>query len=140
MVTFTIVSEYSQDPPTQLGLRQKIALGRPLYALDRVKEITKDGTGLLLWTRGCVSNVRDGLGWDNTDVIELIQQLRHEDYIDSEWCDNGKGALAACDAYSIECVEWIATANKNMRIEYFLKFAINKLGKMVLTISCHTSS
>jgi hypothetical protein len=139
MVTFNVVSEYSQDPPTQLGLRQKIALGRPLYELDRVKGIIKCGSGLLLWTKNCVSNV-DGLGWNNTDVIDLILKLQHEDYIDSEWCDNGKGALAACDAYSIECVEWIATANKNMRIEYFLKFAINRLGTMVLTISCHTSS
>lgn len=138
MVTFKVISEYSQDPPTQLGLRQKIALGRPLYELDRVKGIIKCGTGLQLWTKDCVSNV-DGLGWDNTDVIDLILQLQYEDYIDSEWCDNGKGALAACDAYSIECVEWIATANKKMRIEYFLKFAINRLGTMVLTISCHTS-
>jgi hypothetical protein len=139
MVTFTIVSEYSQDPPMHLDLRQKIALGHPLYELDRVKEITKDGVGLQLWTRDCASNVA-GLGWDSSHVIDLIQQLRHEDYIDSEWCDNGRGALAACDAYSIECMEWIATANKNMRIEYFLKFAINRLGTMVLTTSCHTSS
>ena len=138
MVTFKVISEYSQDPPTQSGLRMKIALGRPLYELVRVKSIIKCGTGLQLWTKDCVSDV-DGLGWDNTDVIDLILQLQHEDYIDSEWCDNGKGALAACDAYSISQKEWVATANKEMRIVYFLKFAINKLGTMVLTISCHTS-
>jgi hypothetical protein len=137
MVTFYIVSEYSSTLPTRGG-GEKIA-GGPLYKLDRVKDITKDGTGLLLWTRDCVSNVREGLKWDNIDVIDLIQQLRHDDYIDSEWCENGKGAWAACDAYSIAIVEWVATANKNMRIEYFLKFAINKLGTMVLTISCHTA-
>jgi hypothetical protein len=137
MVTFYIVSEYSSTLPTRGG-GEKI-VGGPLYKLDRVKDITKDGTGLQLWTKDCVSNVCEGFGWDNLDVIDLIQQLRHDDYIDSEWCENGKGAWAACDAYSISLKEWVATANKEMWIEYFVKFAINKLGTMVLTISCHTS-
>lgn len=137
MVTFFIISEYSSTSPT-LGGGEKI-VGGPLYELDRVKGITKGGTGLQLWTKDCVGNVR-GLGWDSSDVIDLIQLLRHDDYLDSEWCENGKGAWAACDAYSISLKEWVATANKDMRIEYFLKFAINRLGTMVLTISCHTST
>jgi hypothetical protein len=64
--------------------------------------------------------------------------LRGKHYIDSEWCDNGKGALAACDAYSIKIEEWNAVTQKNRLIEYYVKFAINKLGNMVMTISCHT--
>jgi hypothetical protein len=136
MVSFYIVSEYSSTLPTRGG-GEKI-VGGPLYKLDRVKDITKDGTGLQLWTRDCASNVA-GLGWDSSHVIDLILKLQHDDYLDSEWCENGKGAWAACDAYSITIVEWVATASKDMRIEYFLKFAINKLGTMVLTISCHTA-
>ncbi|UUZ71416.1 hypothetical protein LP415_20635 [Polaromonas sp. P1(28)-8] len=97
----------------------------------------KDGKGLQLWTRDCVKNVAE-LGWDHADVIDLIQRLRKDDYIDSEWCENGRGAYAACDAYAIKVWERIEAANKDMRIEYFVKFAINKLGTMVLTISCHT--
>ncbi len=136
MVTFTIVSEYSLTSPTRKG-GEKIASG-PLYDLERVKGIVKNGTGLQLWTRDCVRDVAE-LGWDHGDVINLILRLRTADYIDSEWwCENGRGAFAACDAYSVGILERIETANKNMRIEYFVKFAINKLGTMVLTVSCHT--
>lgn len=90
-----------------------------------------------LWTRDCVKNVAE-LGWEKADVIDLIQQLRHGDYIDSEWCENGRGAFAACDAYSIRVKERIEVVHKDMLIEYFVKFAVNKLGTMVMTISCHT--
>ena len=78
------------------------------------------------------------LGWENGDVIALILKLRDTDYVDSEWCENGKGAWAACDAYSIRVTEWVPTAQREMRVEYFVKFAINRLGTMILTISCHT--
>ena len=135
MVSFYIISEYISTSPSKGG-GEKIP-GGPLYPLDRVKSIIKDGTGLQLWTRDCVLNVTE-LGWEKADVINLIQQLRHDNYIDSEWCENGRGAYAACDAYSIRVKEWIEAANKHMLIEYFVKFAINKLGTMVMTISCHT--
>lgn len=134
MVTFYIVSEYSLTSPTTGGGDK---LGGPLYDLVRVKAIIQDGKGLQLWTRDCVKNVAD-LGWETADVIDLILQLRTVDYIDSEWCENGRGAFAACDAYSIRVKERIEAVNKDMLIEYFVKFAINKLGTMVMTISCHT--
>ena len=135
MVTFYVISEYISTSPTKGG-GEKI-LGGPLYELGRVKGIIKDGTGLQLWTRDSVRDVAE-LGWVTADVINLIQQLSRADYLDSEWSENGKGAYAACDAYSIQVKEWIETANKHMVIEYFVKFAINKLGTMVMTISCHT--
>lgn len=135
MVTFVIISEYSLTSPAKGG-GEKIP-GGPLYDLDRVKGLLKDGKGLQLWTKDCVKDVAE-LGWDYSDVIDLIQHLRKDDYIDSEWCENGKGAYAACDAYTARMSEWIEAANKNMLIEYFVKLAINKLGTMVLTISCHT--
>lgn len=135
MVTFVVISEYSLTSPAKGG-GEKIP-GGPLYDLDRVKALLKDGNGLQLWTKDCVKDVAE-LGWDQADVIDLIQRLRKDDYIDSGWCENGRGAYAACDAYATRMSEWIEAANKNMLIEYFVKFAINKLGTMVLTISCHT--
>lgn len=135
MVTSVNVSEYSLSSPIQGG-GEKIS-GGPLYDLERVKGILKEGTGLQLWTRDCVKNVQD-LGWDSADVIALVQRLGAGDYIDSEWCENGRGAFAACDAYSIQVWERIEVVEKDMQISYFVKFAINKLGNMVLTVSCHT--
>lgn len=134
MVTFYVISEYSSTLPTKGG-SEKIA-GGPLYDLNRVKSITKDRTGLLLWTKDCAKDVQE-LGWASSDVIDLIRRLGAKDYIDSEWCENGKGAWAACDAYSVNVLEWVPTADKEMRISYFVKFAINKLGTMLLTVSCH---
>jgi hypothetical protein len=32
------------------------------------------------------------------EVVYLIQRLKPRDYIDSEWCENGHGFIAACDA------------------------------------------
>ena len=136
MVTFYVVSEYIPTKPIE-GDGKKI-LGGPLYDLARIKAITQGGKGLLLWTRDCVRDVQE-LGWSHDDVIQLIQGLRHDEYIDSEWCSNGRDAWAACDAYATHRVERIESINKSIRIEYFVKLAINKLGTMVMTISCHTS-
>jgi len=134
MVTLVVVSEYSSTLPTKGG-GEKIA-GGPLYDLERVKSIIKDGNCLSLWTRDCVKDVQE-LGWENIDVIYLVRRLVNSDYIDSEWCENGKGAWAACDAYRINVREWIPAADKEMNISYFVKFAINKLGAMVMMVSCH---
>ena len=114
-------------------------MGGPIYGLSRVKSIIHDGRGLTLWTKNCVSNVRE-LGWENSDVIDLVLQLRDGDYIDSEWCENGRRGFEGCDSYSIRVSERIEAVNREMLIEYFVKFAVNKLGTMVLTISCHTSN
>lgn len=136
MVSFHVVSEYSSTSPTKGG-GEKIP-GGPLYSLERIKEIAKDETGLVLWTRDCVKDVNKLFEGDKDRVADLVQRLSNADYIDSEWCENGRGAWAACDAYSLTVVEWIETARKTMPIEYFVKFAVNKLGTLVLTISCHT--
>ncbi len=134
MVNFYNVSEYSESSPL-VGGGEKI-LGGPLYDLARVKLIAKDGSGLFLWTRDCQHDVRE-LGWDTDDVSVLIARLTQAHYIDSEWCANGRGAWAACDAYSVGGLEWVPTARKDLRVSYFVKFAISKLGNLVLTVSCH---
>jgi hypothetical protein len=70
-------------------------------------------------------------------VAGLIQCLKASDYIDSEWCENGRNAMAACDAYSIRRLEVIPPTGKAMPVGYFLKFAIGKTGRLVLMVSCH---
>jgi len=36
-------------------------------------------------------------------------------------------------------VEWVATASKEMGVEYFVKFAVGKTGQLLLLVSCHLS-
>jgi len=135
MVSILVVSEYS-GPSACTGVSAKIA-GGPLYELARVRGLCQQGNGIVLWTRRCINKVAD-LGWTTRDVAELIDDLAsHGTYIDSEWCDNGRNAWAAADAYKVARKEWIAYAHKDMLIEYFIKFAIGKQGNVVLTVSCH---
>lgn len=135
MVRFNIVSEYS-GPSVPAG-RKKIP-GGPLYDLARVQLVIKDNSKIFLWTSKCISDVAS-LTWDISDVEELVSQLnRNAHYIDSEWCENGKGGWAASDAYVITRSEWIEAARKMMPITYFAKFALAKTGAVVLTVSCHT--
>lgn len=134
MVSFNIVSEYSG--PSQPAGGKKI--DGPLYDLEQIVRIAGDGDGIRLWTRKCVLDVAN-LEWDTSNVAELLRELRQDThYKDSEWCENGKGAWAASDAYVITRSEWIPTAKKAMSITYFAKFALAKTGAVVLTVSCHT--
>ena len=135
MVNKFIVSEYSSRPPSESG-RVKIA-GGPLYDLARVQAIVEDENQLLTWTEKCRKDVFKLFDDDLGEVAGLIQCLKDSDYIDSEWCENGKNAVAACDAHSIHRMEVMPATGKVMVVGYFLKFAIGKAGNLVLLVSCH---
>ena len=117
MVNKLIVSEYSSSLPIESG-RVKIARG-PLYDLARVQAIVEDETRLLTLTEKCRKDVFKLFDDDLAEVAGLIQCLKASDYIDSEWCENGKNAMAACDAYSIRRLEVIPATGKAMPVEYF---------------------
>ncbi len=139
MVNFTILSEYSQDPPTQSGLRIKIALGRPLYALARVQALAANGQQIKAVTQKCLQDVETLFAGDYEDVASLICAIRHSDYRDSEWCECGPGSMAACDAYVVQRIEVVPKSGRQVSVAYFLKFAIGKTGQLVLMVSCHLS-
>ena len=138
MVRKIVLSEYSSDLPDDPG-RVKIATkdGQPLYSLDRVKALVADENRLELWTRKCRRKVRELFDSDLEQVADLINALREDDYIDSEWCENGSNAWAACDAYSIRRKEIAPATGKPLTVEYFVKFAVGKTGQLVLLVSCH---
>lgn len=138
MVRSVVLSEYTAEPPDQPG-RVKIATlgGAPLYCLERVQALVEDENRLTLLTRKCQRDVHNLFDSDLERVAELIQGLRKDCYIDSEWCENGKGAWAACDAYSIKRLETALASGKSMTVEYFVKFAVSKMGQLVLLVSCH---
>lgn len=133
MVSFKIISEYSGGPDP--GDRVKIGI-EPLYSLERVRALANDHKQVRLWTRKTAKDVLN-LVWSEVDVAELLVELQPHQYIDSEWCTNGYGVWAACDAYAVRRREWVSTVNKEMNMEYFVKFAIGKTGALVLVVSCH---
>ena len=137
MVTFHVISEYSQDPPTEVG-RVKIAVG-PLYDLERIWALAQDEDKVQALTRNCRRDVDKFFDGDYEQVASLIRAAKASDYIDSEWCENGSGGIAACDAYSVRRTEVIRATGKVVTFDYFLKFAIGKAGNLVLVVSCHTS-
>lgn len=136
MVKIVVISEYSCNPPQNAAGRVKIAEG-PLYELTRVQRLTAQDGALQAWTDKCRKDVRKWFDDDFEHIVQLIGSLKTTDYIDSEWCENGKGAIAACDAYCIHVVEMAPATGKPLRMEYFLKFAVSKTGALVLMVSCH---
>ncbi len=139
MVKIFILSQYSMSPPTQLGGGRIKIDGGPLYDLATVKQLVDDPDCINLFTRTCIGEVQKLFDSDTEQVAALIQALDQQDYIDSEWCENGKTGVAACDAYRIRRAEVVAATGKPMTTEYFLKFAIGKTGQLVLLVSCHLS-
>jgi hypothetical protein len=135
MVKMFIVSEYSSNPPTESG-RVKIAEG-PLYSLARVQAVIQQGNQLQAWTEKCRKDIRKWFDDDWQRVSDILGNLKDADYIDSEWCENGKGAIAACDAYSYHVTEAAPATGKSLRMEYFVKFAVSRTGTLVLMVSCH---
>jgi len=135
MVKMVVVSEYSLNPPEGEQGRVKIASG-PLYELTRVQKLAAAGQ-LNTWTNRCDKTVYELFAGDLEEVAALLGHLRPGDYLDSEWCSNGRQALAACDAYALRRVEWVAAAGKEMIFKYFVKFAVGKTGQLVLLVSCH---
>jgi len=137
VVPFKNVSAYNGNPPVE-GESRKIASG-PLYDLVKIKAMTMVPGSVNFWTRKCRHDAAN-LNLDTGDVGALIRELAERDYRDSEWCDDGKGAWAACDAYKLTRKEFNTNAEKWYQMEYFLKFAESRNGALVLIVSCHTST
>ena len=90
-----------------------------------------------MWTVKCIKDVRNLFEDDLEQVAALLLALKTSDYVDSEWCENGKNALAACDAYRLYRQEVMPATGKSMTVGYFVKYAIGKTGRVVLMVSCH---
>lgn len=135
MVTSKNLSAYVGVQPNE-GEDRKIA-GGPLYALARIQMLTELPNSVQFWTAKCRRDAAN-LTLAPADVGSMIRELNERDYRDSEWCENGKGFWAACDAYNLTRSEYLEHAGKWFRMEYFLKFAESRTGKLVLIVSCHT--
>ena len=132
------LSAFPQPPPADEVVDRKID-GGPLYAAADVRVLLARGeNAITAWTRKCVVDL-EKLALDLSDALVLIEDaLDQGRYHSSEWCaQKPNGPWAACDAYVLRRSEWISAAHKEMQVEYYIKFAIGKTGKLLLLVSCH---
>jgi hypothetical protein len=140
MVNNVNVSCYNGTPPQVEDSNRKITDG-PLYSPDELLILLEKGEDALrAWSQKCIKD-QQKYGLTLEDTLELIQiALQEGVFWGSEWCiQKPSGPWAACDAYRLSRPEWIQHAHKDMRIEYYVKFAIAKTGVIILIASCHPS-
>lgn len=133
-----VISRYKECPPTEQAWANNsrtISCG-PLYAPSVVQALLTP-ENIKLMTRKAVTDVA-ALGLDAEDVAVLLQQaLREGKYLTSEWTKISEKVCAACDAYRITRTEEID--DRHLDIAYYIKFAVNDQGALVLVVSCHLS-
>jgi hypothetical protein len=138
VVSPVILSRYTADPPDDPEEARPIP-GGPLYPLDEVLGIlAADGPPIELATRKCRRDVTNLFEADLERVVALFASGPRFD--GSSWCNNGSGALLACDAYVTPELEETLATGKTCRVRYYLKFAIASSGSVLLVVSCHVSS
>lgn len=137
MVNNKNLSRFQGLPPENDQCDRKIS-GGPLYPTSDVVQALEAALPQL-WTRKCIADVAN-LGLEQEDVAGLLREaLTQNNFRESEWCQQSTdGPWAACDAYDLTRMEWNEHAHKELRCDYYLKFAIGLTGRLVLTISCHT--
>ncbi len=141
MVNTNNVSQYNASPPPDSEDSDLSINGGPLYPPSDVLRILAAGEDpIRLRTKNCKHDVQN-MGMDHDGVATLISTaLKQGKYINSPWCvSSSRGDWAACDAYRVTREEWVANANKYINFEYYVKFAINRSGNLILTVSCHVS-
>lgn len=135
------VSAYQGKPPSAEGDERVYISGGPLYLVKDVEALLDAGENhTIFWTRQCKNDIQQ-LAYDISDVQQLIKQaITQGQYLNSEWCvQKPTGPWAACDSYRLFRDEWVEYAYKEIRYEYYIKFAIGKTGKLLLLVSCHLS-
>ncbi len=131
------VSAYQGQLPGQGATDTQRLIPGPIYSAADVLAVLSSGS-TIPWTRDCTRDLQD-LAFDDGDIQELIRAAVQEGcYINSQWCvQRPTGPWAACDAYQLSRQEWNQYAHKELRVDYYVKFAIGKTGKILLLVSAH---
>ncbi|OWQ44053.1 hypothetical protein CDL60_26735 [Roseateles noduli] len=131
-----VVSEYSEAPPAEAG---RVKIVGPIYALDRVQRLAEDPERILMWTLKSQRDIEVLFESDTEELARVVRTLAPQHYRNSEWCTDGRNRIAACDAYCLDRKETTA-AGSTIQVQYFLKFAIDVEGMLLLLVSCHLSN
>jgi len=139
MVSGIIVSRYVGPLPETDRSDRKISAG-PLYPSEDILKLLETEQAVFPWTKKCIADVQR-LALDGDDLNDLLREaVSNGRFTGSEWCQQrADGPWAACDAYFLIRAEWIEVARKEIRMEYYLKLAVGKTGKILLLVSCHLS-
>ncbi|WP_218956095.1 hypothetical protein [Acinetobacter sp. YH12035] len=134
-----VLSKYGDSPPSDSSSSRKIQTQGPLNPPDEVLEVLKRSLPKTM-TRKSIADLQR-LGFDDQDLKVLIMDaLQKGRYIDSEWCETSpESPWFACDSYELNRKEYNESSYKDLDVYYFLKFCINKAGKLICTFSCHLS-
>ncbi|MFT5760590.1 MAG: hypothetical protein ACI9LM_005377 [Alteromonadaceae bacterium] len=142
MVSPMNLSLYSGRPPQNSDGDLKISDG-PLYdnasVMNILDELGADSINVV--TRRANRHIqKHDLDIDNGVLKLLKMALKRGVYLNSQWCEHGKGITwSACDAYSFVESKWYETMHDYLETKWYIKFAIGKTGKLILIVSCHTS-
>ncbi|QER43171.1 MAG: hypothetical protein RE468_03875 [Acidithiobacillus caldus] len=139
MVSRWNISAYDGSPPD--GENRRIPTTGPLYGREEILAGLDAGRlQIMVWTRKCAGDLqRLDVGDDELPTL-LKEVLLHGTYRNSEWCEQGtSGPWAACDAYSHARLEWVPTLGRETRVDYYVKFARNRAGNVLLLVSFHLS-
>ena len=139
MVSAMIVSRYVGTLPETDRSDRKISDG-PLYPAEEFLRLLETEQTVVPWTKKCAADVQN-LVLDGDDLTDLLREaVSGGRFTGSEWCrQTPNGPWAACDAYSLIRSEWMDVVRKEIRMEYYLKLAVGKTGKILLLVSCHLS-
>jgi hypothetical protein len=139
MVNNLNVSKYTGVPPQSDTADRKIA-GGPIYSSTDVQNLLgNNGSNIIAWTNKCSDDMQKN-SLDLEDVEKIISACfsSRSYFKGSEWCKQAPtGPWAACDAYVVFFNQWNEYAYKELEYEYYIKYAIAKSGKVLLTVSCH---
>jgi len=138
MVNTMNVSKYSGVPPEDgVDKNARKIEGGPLYSQEELAPLL-EAVSIVPWTNKCKADLQKE-SLDVDDVARFIKIcLTSGRFKGSEWCkQKPTGPWAACDAYQIFEVRWVDAACKEMEFEYYVKFAIAKTGRLIMTVSCH---
>lgn len=121
-----------EDPPASTG-DDRIKIPGPRYLLSDVQSFI-DPTNCRIQTRNCQDDLFI-LNWTVESVVDFIQHLTDQCYVDSEWCRTSNRMWVDCDAYRLR-FDPIAMEPSVNGPRVYVKFGLRPNIAYALIISC----
>lgn len=132
------VSRYDGTPPQPGAVGRTLKIpGGPLYKKEDVISLASSES-IFLWTKDAARDAQKWYGNTSEIALLIVEAIKTGKFKGSFWCSQKpKGPWAACDSYLLTQRYWCEETGKNIERKDYLKFAISKNGKVLLSISNH---